>query len=107
MSFCVKFFCLLLLLNLVGHFVADDIADSCYYHAVDGGDAEGQQISNYCAGDNADDGAPFDLLELHLSTDFVLVAMHKIAEHKNDADGRQGGVEHAEEGAEVVIQPYC
>lgn len=92
---------------LFGHFVADDVANGSDYHAVNGSDTEGEQVGNYSAGNNSDDGAPFNLLELYLSAGLILVAVHKVAEHDDDADGRQGGVEHAKEGAEIVVQPHC
>lgn len=46
------------------------------------------------------------MLELYLSTGLILIAVHKIAQHDDNADGRQGCVEHAQERTEIIVQPY-
>ena len=61
-------------------------------------------VGHYGAQHHADDGEPVDGFgDVH---GFVVLLVQEVAQHQNDAHGRQGAVKDVQPSAEVPVQPH-
>ena len=80
------------------------IADAGDDHAVQRGDSPADQIGDHSAQHHADDSVPVD--DPGDLCILVVFPIQEVAQHQNDAHGRQGAVENVQPAAEVPVQPH-